>query len=142
MFLHQQQSPHLFTIRHVIFFKFALCFFFLLLFPPAPQHSPLNASPFTHPWIPPNPHPLTGATPPSGRSSRCVLPLSLTTTSRARRATRRPPSRAPHALHPLIRGTARTGTPSLPLAPPSASQHASVLLNFKQAPFLSPQPRC
>lgn len=98
------------------FFKFALVCFLLS----SSSSSPL---PYTSLWMPhpPSPtldscppDPLAGATPPIGRLSRCVHPLSLTTTSRARRATWRTPSRALHALHPLIRGTARTGTP-LPL---------------------------
>lgn len=103
------------------FFKFCTCLFFALplLLPPPLWATPLPSS---SPTNPPSstPDPLAGATPPIGRSSRCVRPLSLMTTSRARRATWRTPSRAPHALRPLIRGTARTGTP-LP-----TSQHASL----------------
>lgn len=81
-------------------------------------------SPHTSLWMPSS-YPLAGATPPIGRLSRCVHPLSLTTTSQARRASWHTPSRALYALHPLIRGTAHTGTP-----PPSqhASLHCSPLL--------------
>lgn len=93
--------------------------------PPSPPSPPptllYGCPPFSPPPLPLDscpPDPLAGATPPIGRLSRCVHPLSLTTTSQARRATWRTPSRALHALHLLIRGTARTGTPTpLPSMP-------------------------
>lgn len=109
------------------FFKFALVCFLLSSSSPPPPHfsvdAPLSPPPPPPPFDSCPPDPLAGATPPIGRLSRCVHPLSLTTTSRARRATWRTPSRALHALHPLIRGTARTGTPlPLPSMPLYTSQ--------------------
>lgn len=99
--LHPILSLHWFSF---IYFGSHVCPPFLVS-PPPPLHLWMLNSSHTPP--------LAGATPPIGHSSRCVLPLSLTTTSRARRAmaTWRPHSRALHALRLLIRGTARTGTP-------------------------------
>lgn len=106
-------NPNVHHLSYPIYFKFALVCFLL---PPSPILLWMLLS-----------HPLTGATPPIGHLSQCVHPLSLTTTSQARRASWRTPSRALHALHLLIRGIARTGThcpfPSMPLytAPPLSS---------------------
>lgn len=109
---------------------FFLSLFFLALLLPLPPTNLCGCPP------PPTldscpPDPLAGATPPIGRLSRCVHLLSLTTTSRARRASWRTPSRALHALHPLIRGTARTGTP---LPSPSMPLYTAPLLLLCSCP--------
>lgn len=128
--------PHLWTpaspsvsppvITHFYFLFFLSLHLFVSCSPPPSPPSPpptllYGCPPFSPPPLPLDscpPDPLAGATPPIGRLSRCVHPLSLTTTSQARRATWRTPSRALHALHLLIRGTARTGTPTpLPSMP-------------------------
>lgn len=109
--------PDVHHLSYPTYFKFALVCF--LLSPPLPP-------PYFF-WMLLS-HPLTGATPPIGRLSQCVHPLSLTTTSRARRASWRSPSRALHALHPLIRGPARTGTRCpLPSMPPHCSPLSAAL---------------
>lgn len=121
------QPIPMFDIQHLSHPIFLSLHLFVSCSPPPPPPLPL------HPPHPPDschPDPLAGATPLIGHLSRCVHPLSLMTTSRARRATWRTPSRALHALHPLIRGTARTGTPShfpaclSTLLPPSSSPPA------------------
>lgn len=119
----------MFTTCHTPFFKFALVCF--LLFSSFPLHFSVDAPPHLDSYPP---DPLTGDTPPIGRLSQCVHPLSLTTTFQARRATWRTLSRALHALHLLIRGTARTGTP-LPL--PSMPLYTQTRPGAPPFPFFS-----